>query len=109
MTRAPVSRRDVLKHSTLLTAGLFVGTASRAVFSRSPNEKLNIACIGVGGRGGSNVNGLSSQNLIAFADVDDERAAGAYKKHPKVKRYRDWRKMLDAHSSQLDAIAIVTG
>jgi len=108
MAHASVSRRDVLKHSTLLTAGLFVGAASRPVLSQSPNDKLNIACIGVGGQGRSNVNGLSSQNLIAFADVDDERAAGTYKKHPKVKTYRDWRKMLDAHGSKLDAIAIST-
>ncbi len=108
MAQQSISRRDILKHSTLLTAGLFVGTASRPLFSQSANEKLNIACIGVGGRGGSNVNGLGSQNLIAFADVDDERAAGTYKKHPKVKTYRDWRKMLDAHGSKLDAIAIST-
>ena len=108
MTQSSMSRRDILKQSTILTAGLFLATPSRALFSQSPNEKLNIACIGVGGRGGANVNGTASQNLIAFADVDDERAAGAYKKHPKTKTYRDWRKMLDAHGSKLDAIVIST-
>jgi len=108
MQQSALSRRNVLKHSTLLTAGLFVGTASRTVFSQSPNDKLNIASIGVGGRGGANVNGLASQNLVAFADVDDERAAGAYKKYPKAKTYRDYRKLLDAHGAELDAVVIST-
>ncbi len=108
MAQQSISRRDILKHSTLLTAGLFVGTASPTVFGQSANEKLNIACIGVGGRGASNVNGLASQNLVAFADVDDERASGTYKKFPNVKTYRDWRKMLDVHGSKLDGVAIST-
>ena len=108
MTQPSISRRDVLKHSTLLAAGAFWAARSHPAFGRSPNEKLNIACIGVGGRGGANVNGLASQNFVAFADVDEARAAGAYKKYPKVKTYRDWRKMLDAHGSKLDAIVIST-
>ena len=108
MKASSLSRRDVLKHSALLGAGVFLGTGSRPVFGKGPNEKLNIACIGVGGRGASNVNGVSSQNLVAFADVDDERASGAYKRYPKATTYRDWRKMLDAHGSKLDAIVIST-
>ncbi len=108
MNHRSMSRRDVLKHSTLLAAGAVWGVGSHPAFGKSANEKLNIACIGVGGRGSANVNGLASQNLVAFADVDDARAGKIYAKHPKAKTYRDWRKMLDAHGSKLDAIVIST-
>ena len=108
MTHGSMSRRDVLKHSTLLAAGAVWGVGSHPAFGKSANEKLNIACIGVGGRGGANVNGLASQNLVALADVDDARAAKTFAKYPKTKTYRDYRKMLDAHGSKLDAIVIST-
>ena len=73
-----------------------------------PSEKLNVACIGVGGQGESNVRGLSSQNLVAFADVDDQRAAKTYQRFPKVKTYRDYRRMLDDLHGKLDAVAVST-
>ena len=74
----------------------------------SPNEKLNLACIGVGGRGDANVKGVARQNLVAFVDVDDERAAGAYKAFPKTRRFTDYRRMLDEIGNQLDAVVIST-
>jgi predicted dehydrogenase len=73
-----------------------------------PSEKLNVACIGVGGQGAANVHGLASQNLVAFADVDDERAAKSFQAHPTTKKYRDYRRMLDELHGQLDAVAIST-
>ncbi len=102
------TRRDFLKSSTVVAAGLYLGTASPRGLSRSANEKLNIACIGVGGRGSANVNGVSSQNLVAFADVDDERAKKTVAKFPGVKCYRDYREMFDKHGSSLDAVVIST-
>ncbi len=103
-----ISRRNALKASAAAATGLYLGVAPKTAFSDSPNEKLNIACIGVGGRGGANVSGVASQNLVAFADVDDNRAAGAYKKYDKAKQYRDYRKMLDEHGGKLDAVVIST-
>lgn len=103
-----ISRRTALKASAAAATGLYLGVAPQTAFSDSPNEKLNIACIGVGGRGGANVSGVASQNLVAFADVDDNRAAGAYKKYGKAKQYRDYRKMLDEHGGKLDAVVIST-
>jgi predicted dehydrogenase len=99
-------RRTALK-STAFGAALFLGT--RGVFgAKSPNEKLNVACIGVGGQGESNVKGLSGENLLAFADVDDQRAAKTFEKFPKVKTYRDYRKMFDDLAGKLDAVTIST-
>lgn len=73
-----------------------------------PSEKLNVACIGVGGRGADNVQGLAGQNLVAFADVDDQRAAATYKKYPAVKTYRDYRRMFDELGAKIEAVAIST-
>lgn len=104
---ATLHRRDALKTTLALGAGLLLGPRG-ARGAESPNEKLNIACIGVGGRGAANVKGLAGQNLVAFADVDDERAAKTYKQYPEVKKYRDYRRMLDELYTKLDAVAIST-
>ena len=71
----------------------------------SPNEKLNIGIIGAGGRGWDNLMGVQSENIVALCDVDDERATEAYKKYPTVKRYKDYRRMLDQERS-LDAVVV---
>ena len=99
-------RRDFLKHSALIGAGLFVGNSARAQESDSPNEKLDIGVIGPGGRGAGNLAGVASQNIVAITDVDDRRAAQAYSEFPQAARYRDFRKMLEGHD--LDAVVVST-
>ena len=65
-------------------------------FGRSPNEKLNVAVIGVAGRGAANLEGVSEENIVALCDVDEKNlAAAAAKRFPKAKTYADFRKMLD--------------
>jgi hypothetical protein len=61
---------------------------------KSPNEKLNIAAIGVGGKGASDIAGCSSENIVAFADPDWKRAARTFDKYPKAARYKNFRRML---------------
>ena len=60
-----------------------------------PSEKLNIACIGVGGRGRASLGGTKDENIVALCDVDPRRVGDAFEKFPQAKRYRDFRKMLD--------------
>jgi predicted dehydrogenase len=74
----------------------------------SPSEKLNVACIGVGGMGGSDVSQMRTENLVAFCDVDWKHAAGTFKRYPNVKRYRDFRKMLDKEGKNIDAVTVST-
>ena len=92
-----------------LPAGGFGSTPSlsRAGY-KSPNEKLNIAFIGAGGRAETNIAGCETENIAAFADPDDSRAAPAYKKYPKASQYRDFRKMLDKEGKNIDAVVITT-
>ncbi len=104
-----LTRRNSLK--TLLAAGSLgyhAGVFSESAKAVSPNEQLNLACIGVGGRGAANVSGVSSQNLVAFVDVDESRAAGAYTKYPNTARFKDFRVMLDQLGSKLDGVVIST-
>ena len=74
----------------------------------APSDKINIAGIGVGGRGAACIQGVASENIVALADVDDERASETYQRFPKAKRYRDFRIMLDELDKQIDAVVVGT-
>ncbi|NQV35569.1 MAG: Gfo/Idh/MocA family oxidoreductase, partial [Phycisphaeraceae bacterium] len=74
----------------------------------SPSDKLNIACIGVGGRGGAQVGGCSGENLVALVDVDEGRAGANFNKFPAAKKYTDFRKMFDDMTDKIDAVCVST-
>jgi len=73
---------------------------------KSPNEKLNIASIGAGGKASSDISGCASENIVALCDVDDVRAAGKFKQYEKVPKYKDFRRMLDEQGSGIDAVIV---
>lgn len=74
----------------------------------APSDKLNIACIGVGGRGGAQVGGCSGENLVALVDVDEARAGANFNKFPAAKKYKDFRKMFDDMTDKIDAVCVST-
>jgi predicted dehydrogenase len=74
----------------------------------APSEKLNVAGIGVGGRGAADINACEGENVVALCDVDSRQAGGTYKKFPNAKVYQDFRKMLDAEDKNIDAVTIGT-
>ena len=74
----------------------------------SPSNKLNIAAIGIGGQGGSDLNNLTSENIVALCDVDQERGAATFKKFPKAPQYQDYRVMFDKMDNQIDAVLVAT-
>jgi hypothetical protein len=78
-------------------AGGFGSQASlKALGFKSYNEKLNIACIGLGMRGPQILPGAAaSENIVALCDVDETRGAPTVAQYPKANRYQDYRKMLD--------------
>jgi hypothetical protein len=74
----------------------------------SPNEKLNIAFIGVGGQGGADLDSITRAedvNVVALCDVDENNLNRAATKFPTAKRYRDYRKLLETEKS-LDAVTV---
>ena len=106
------SRRDFIKSASLLGAGaVFIPN----LMSCSPSGRLNIAVIGVGGQGKSNWSKVINQkdsswneNVVALCDVDDNRAAEAYKTMPNAKRFKDYRVMLDKMHKEIDAVMVCT-
>ena len=75
-----------------------------------PSERMTLAGIGCGGRGGHDIHKLADigQRFVALCDVDDNRAGGTYKNFPKAGTYRDFRKMLDAVDGQIDGVVVGT-
>ena len=69
---------------------------------------LRLAFVGIGGRGRTALASLAGQSFVAFADVDDARAAEGYRQFPAVPHYRDYRRLLDRHASEIDGIVIST-
>src|SRR5687767_4868911 len=107
--RTELSRRSFLKSASLASAaGVAFPHVMRSQGDVSPNSKLNIACVGVGGRGGAAVKALSEENLLGFCDVDDARAAGTFKAHPDVPRFKDYRRMFDKLGNSIDAVTVST-
>ena len=107
-----VSRRDFLKAGAATLASITVAPSS--ILGKSfghipPSDKLNIAAIGVGGIGHSNINAVKdTENLVALCDVDWNYAKGVFDEFPKAKKYWDYRKMLDEMGKSIDGVMIAT-
>jgi hypothetical protein len=89
--------------------GGFGSTPSlKAAGFKSVLDRLNVAAIGIGNRGGEDITNMSvSENVVALCDVNDEYAARSFARHPKANKYKDFRKMFDAEKT-LDAVVIGT-
>ncbi|HYW42637.1 MAG TPA: Gfo/Idh/MocA family oxidoreductase [Bryobacteraceae bacterium] len=73
---------------------------------KSPNEKLNVASIGAGGRAAADIAGVApTENMVAFADPDDKSAAATFKSFDKAQKYKDFRRMLDKEKG-IDAVIV---
>lgn len=97
--------------TTALAAGCAanrVNTAKVVPGKLSPNEKLNIAAIGVGGMGKANIDACNTENIVVLCDVDDVYAAKTFAAYPNARKYRDFRKMFDAEARNFDAVIIAT-
>ncbi len=105
-----VSRRAFMGAATAAAAGFTI--VPRQVLggggNTAPSERLDIAGIGVGGRGAGDIGEVSSENIVALCDVDFRHAAGTFKKYPKARQYRDFRKMLDKEDKHIDAVVVAT-
>ena len=100
-----MSRREFLGAAAAVAAFTYI---PGRVLAASPNNKLNIAGIGVGGQGGGDIGNVSSENIVALCDVDENRASGTFNKHPNAKKYKDFRLMLDKEDRNIDAVVIAT-
>jgi len=109
-----VPRRTFLKTTALVAAALGAGCEStlapklRQGRKLPPGQKMNIACIGCGGKGESDIAGVSGENIVALCDVDPAQADKVFKRYPDVPKFQDYRKMLREFDDRIDAVTIST-
>jgi len=105
-----MNRRRFITNAGLAAAGLTVmpSLVAQGKRKKSKNDKLNIAGVGVGGRGFGVLKAVESENIVALCDVDWKYAKGCFEYFPKAKRYWDWRKMLDEMGNDIDAVVVAT-
>jgi hypothetical protein len=87
-------------------AGFGSAPSLKTLGYKSPNEKLNIASIGAGGKASSDIKGCSKENIVALCDVDQVRAARKFNEYEKVPKYKDFRRMLDEQANNIDAVIV---
>jgi predicted dehydrogenase len=100
-----MDRRQFIE-ATAATAALAAMPGVARAQRRSPSDKLNVALIGVWGRGLAFYDVLGSENVVALCDVNEARFPDALKRFPGAKTYVDWRKCLE--QKDLDAVVICT-
>ncbi|MDE3166544.1 MAG: Gfo/Idh/MocA family oxidoreductase [Acidobacteriota bacterium] len=89
------------------SAGFGSTPSLKALGYKSPNEKLNIASIGAGGKAASDIAGCApTENIVALCDVDEVRAKAVFNRYEKLPKYKDFRKMLDKEGDGIDAVII---
>src|SRR5215470_6200687 len=106
------SRRKFIKNASLAAAGFMI--VPRHVLGRgfvAPSDKLNIAGIGAGGKGESDLSEFSKSpnvNIVALTDVDDRQSLNSRNRFPKAKYYKDFREMLEKEKNSIDACSVST-
>lgn len=100
-----VTRRQFTK--SLLTASAALTAAPVLLRAQNLNSKLNIAIIATGGRGGGNMDSVASENIVSLCDVNADAVNAAAAKHPKARKFSDFRKVFDS-ANEFDAVVVST-
>jgi predicted dehydrogenase len=103
------TRRSFLKSFAAAGAAFPLILASRAR-GQAANDAVNVGFVAAGGIAGSHIDAMSrlGANCVCYCDVDTRRMGKAAEKWPQAKAYQDYRKMLDAHHDELDAVMVGT-
>ncbi|MEO1991798.1 MAG: Gfo/Idh/MocA family oxidoreductase [Pirellulales bacterium] len=105
------NRRSFIRNTSLAGAGYFVAAGNRPAWSNSANEQLNVASIGVGGKGGSDSNNASLfGNVVAICDVDRKtlQSKGQAERFTQAEQFTDYRELFDKHGKNIDICTIST-
>lgn len=101
-----MNRRDLLKSAAAPAAGLTILKSGLLRGQTAPSNKLNVALIGVWGRGTAHYTTLRNENVVAICDVNELRTKEAVQIFPKAKTYTDWRRLMD--QKDVEAVIICT-
>src|SRR5215470_3103936 len=104
-----LSRRDFIKRTSIVSGAAafsfpFVGKVLGA------NDRINVACIGAGGKGDSDSNDAAAcgANIVALCDVDQETLNKKGQQFPQAQKFNDYRKLFDTFAGQIDAVTVST-
>ena len=101
------TRRDFLKTTAVTGVGFWVAGGVAAQESKSPNEKLAVASVGVGGKGSSDIaNAARWGNIVGLCDVDQRTLANAKESYPDAKTFVDFREMLEKMENTIDVVTV---
>jgi predicted dehydrogenase len=101
-------RRDFLQQAGLAGLGFWAaGTATAQDRTPGANDRLNVAVLGVGGRGRANLDAVRHENVVALCDVDANRLGQAAETFPRAERFADYRRLFD-RVRNLDAVVVAT-
>jgi predicted dehydrogenase len=107
-SRSTVAQRTRRQFGQAVVSSAIGALGAPAILrGRNLNEKLDIAVIGVGGRGAANLNGVASENIVALCDVYDPAVDQAAVNHPQARRYHDFRRLYD-RAGEFDAVVVST-
>jgi len=101
------NRRTFLQTSAAAGVGFWVTGGLNAAESKSPSEKIQLGCIGVGGKGKSDVQNVSKFGKIySLCDVDATTLDGMKQAYKSEHNFSDFREMLDKMGDKIDAVTI---
>jgi len=113
--KSKITRRGFIGTTSAAAAGLLIVPSNTisGLGHKAPSDKLNIAGIGIGGKGSGDLRAMAKENIVALCDVqwgkdarhDNSRIFNTY---PKAAKYYDWRKMYDEMGKSIDAIMCAT-
>jgi len=106
-----ITRRSFIERTGAVAAGFTILPSSviSGLGHRAPGDKLNIAVVGIGGMGNSNLKNVKgSENIVALCDVDWGYSKQVFADNPGAKQYWDWRKMYDEMGKSIDAVIVAT-
>jgi predicted dehydrogenase len=103
-----LTRRNFLKTSALASGPFILPGLTWGKAGSSAINKLNVALIGGGGIAKTAFGECRDHHVVAIADVDDVSGAEGFNTFPAAKKYRDFRKLLDKHYKELDAVIVST-
>jgi len=101
-------RRRFLQTTAAAGLGYWVAGGVEAAASKSPNEQIQVGCIGVaGGKGGDDVSNMSKLGKIyALCDVDSRFLDASAKLYKVEHTFSDYREMLDKMGKKIDAVTV---
>lgn len=108
-SKGGISRRSFIGRTAMATAAFTI--IPRHVLGgkgfMAPSDKLNVACVGIGGKGVEDSEAMQNENVVALCDVDEIRGSETRMKYPNARYYKDFRIMLEKEKS-IDAITVST-